>query len=54
MRDMKELKPDIYAAACPSRKILIMIGEKWVCLVIGALNAQGILRFGELKRSSAA
>jgi len=27
-----------------------MIGEKWVCLVIGALNAQEILRFGELKR----
>jgi len=50
MRDMKELKPDIYAAACPSREILIMIGEKWVCLVIGALNAQEILRFGELKR----
>jgi len=47
---MKELKPDIYAAACPSREILIMIGEKWVCLVIGALDAQKILRFGELKR----
>ncbi|MCZ6803467.1 MAG: helix-turn-helix domain-containing protein [Proteobacteria bacterium] len=47
---MSELKPNVYAAACPSREILVLIGEKWVCLVVGALSAQKILRFGELKR----
>jgi DNA-binding HxlR family transcriptional regulator len=48
MRDL-ELKPNVYAAICPSREILALIGEKWVSLVIGALEG-GVLRFGELKR----
>lgn len=47
---MNELTPDVYAAACPSRKVLGLIGEKWVCLVVGALSAHNVLRFGELKR----
>ena len=41
--------PNVYAATCPSRDVLAMIGEKWVSLVIGALD-QHVLRFGELKR----
>jgi DNA-binding HxlR family transcriptional regulator len=44
-----ELKPNVYAAICPSREILAMIGEKWVSLAIGALENKA-MRFGELKR----
>jgi DNA-binding HxlR family transcriptional regulator len=44
-----ELKPSVYAAICPSREVLALIGEKWVSLVIGALEAK-VMRFGELKR----
>ena len=45
----QELKPNVYAALCPSREVLTLIGEKWVSLVIGALEGK-IMRFGELKR----
>ena len=44
-----ELKPNVYAAICPSRQVLALIGEKWVSLIIGALR-NNTLRFGELKR----
>ncbi|MEM9446920.1 MAG: helix-turn-helix domain-containing protein [Cyanobacteria bacterium P01_E01_bin.6] len=44
-----ELKPNVYAAICPSREVLALIGEKWVSLIIGALDGE-IMRFGELKR----
>ncbi len=43
------LKPNVYAAICPSREVLALIGEKWVSLVIGALAGKE-MRFGELKR----
>ncbi|MEM6255983.1 MAG: helix-turn-helix domain-containing protein [Cyanobacteria bacterium P01_D01_bin.156] len=45
----QELKPNVYAAICPSREVLALIGEKWVSLVIGALEGK-VMRFGELKR----
>jgi DNA-binding HxlR family transcriptional regulator len=44
-----ELKPNVYAAICPSREVLALIGEKWVSLVVGALEGK-VMRFGELKR----
>ncbi|MEM9946491.1 MAG: helix-turn-helix domain-containing protein [Cyanobacteria bacterium P01_D01_bin.36] len=44
-----EVKPNVYAAICPSREVLALIGEKWVSLVIGALENKP-MRFGELKR----
>ncbi len=44
-----ELKPNVYAAICPSREVLALIGEKWVSLIIGALDGK-VMRFGELKR----
>lgn len=51
MRDHqdRELKPNVYAAICPSREVLALIGEKWVSLVIGVLDDK-VMRFGELKR----
>jgi DNA-binding HxlR family transcriptional regulator len=47
---MSKLKADIFAADCSSREILVLISEKWVCLIICALSKQKTLRFGELKR----
>ena len=45
-----KLKPNVYAAVCPSREVLALIGEKWVALIIGALDHK-VMRFGELKRT---
>ena len=47
---MSKLKANVYAANCSSREVLVLISEKWVCLVVCALSKQKILRFGELKR----
>ncbi len=44
-----DLKPNVYAAICPSREVLALIGEKWGALIIGAMERK-TLRFGELKR----
>jgi DNA-binding HxlR family transcriptional regulator len=44
-----ELKPNVYAEICPSREILALIGEKWISLIVGALEGK-VMRFGELKR----
>jgi DNA-binding HxlR family transcriptional regulator len=44
-----ELKPNVYAAICPSREVLALIGEKWISLIVGALEGK-VIRFGELKR----
>ena len=44
------VQPNVYAKICPSREVLVLIGEKWVSLIIGAL-AEKTLRFGELKRT---
>jgi DNA-binding HxlR family transcriptional regulator len=44
-----ELKPNVYAAICPSREVLALIGEKWVSLIIGVLAGK-VMRFGELRR----
>ena len=45
----REPKPNIYAAICPSREVLALIGGKWVSLIVGALEGK-VMRFGELKR----
>lgn len=46
---MTRLDYDPRAAACPSRRVLHMIADKWTVLVVYAL-AQGVRRFGELQR----
>ncbi|MCW2796203.1 helix-turn-helix domain-containing protein [Nocardioides sp.] len=43
---------DAFMAACPSRALLDVIANKWVCLVLGAL-ADGPRRHGELRRQIA-
>lgn len=39
---------DAYLAACPSRQVFDMIGNKWVALVVAALH-DGPMRHGELR-----
>jgi DNA-binding HxlR family transcriptional regulator len=41
--------PDPYIAACPSRRLLARLGEKWAILAINDL-ADGPKRFGHLRR----
>lgn len=40
---------DAFIAACPTRKLLDRISDKWVCLVLAAL-ADGPRRYGDLSR----
>lgn len=47
---MTELKPDPYAALCPSRQIIAVIGDKWSLLVIPLLF-DGPKRNAELMRA---
>ncbi|MDQ3157478.1 MAG: helix-turn-helix transcriptional regulator [Actinomycetota bacterium] len=43
---------DAFLATCPSRQLLDVIANKWVCLVLAAL-ADGPRRHGELRRDIA-
>jgi DNA-binding HxlR family transcriptional regulator len=40
---------DAFLAACPSRQLLDVLTDKWVCLILGAL-AGGQKRHGEIAR----
>lgn len=44
------LRPDAYAAECPTRTVLDRIANKWAALVIGLL-ADGPLRFNQIRRA---
>nr|WP_321572572.1 hypothetical protein [Parafrankia colletiae] len=39
---------DVFAASCPSRRLLDTIGDKWASLVIVALGLEGRMRYTEL------
>jgi DNA-binding HxlR family transcriptional regulator len=41
-----------FLAACPSRQLLDALSNKWVCLVLSALEP-GPLRYGDLRRAIA-
>ena len=47
---MTKLKANVFAENCSSREVLVLISEKWVCLIVCALSKHKVLRFGELKR----
>ncbi len=45
-----ETRPNAYAADCPSRKILDIIGDKWASLIVLLVENQP-RRFSELQRA---
>lgn len=42
-------KPNVYSQQCPSRELLVRVGDKWAVIIVVAL-AERAYRFGELKR----
>ena len=51
-REQARMEYDAFIAACPTRKLLDRLSDKWVCLVLTAL-AGGPLRYGDLSRKIA-
>ncbi|MDP3545836.1 MAG: helix-turn-helix domain-containing protein [Phreatobacter sp.] len=41
--------PDVFAAACPTRRVLDRVGDKWAVLIL-ILLARGTKRFNALRR----
>ena len=44
------MKPDVYAANCPTRQILDRIGDKWAVLILLLLRGEP-MRFNQLRRT---
>ena len=45
-----QLKPDAYAANCPTRQILDRVGDKWAVLILLLLRSDP-MRFNQLRRT---
>jgi len=46
---MEMLTPNVYDPACPTRRVLDLIGDKWVTLIVGLLEKEP-QRFAALHR----
>jgi DNA-binding HxlR family transcriptional regulator len=44
------MKPDVYAANCPTRQILDRVGDKWAVLILLLLREEP-MRFNQLRRA---
>ena len=44
------MKPDVYSADCPTRRILDRIGDKWAVLILLLLRGEP-MRFNQLRRA---
>jgi DNA-binding HxlR family transcriptional regulator len=44
------MKPDVYAANCPTRQILDRVGDKWAVLILLLLRGEP-MRFNQLRRA---
>jgi DNA-binding HxlR family transcriptional regulator len=44
-----DMEPNVYSSACPSRRLLALLGDKWSLLILPALQ-NGAMRNGELMR----
>ena len=44
------MKPDVYAANCPTRQILDRVGDKWAVLILLLLREE-TMRFNQLRRT---
>jgi DNA-binding HxlR family transcriptional regulator len=42
--------PNVFSAACPSRRVLAVLAEKWTLLIVTQL-AKGPMRTAEIRRS---
>ncbi|GAA4839988.1 helix-turn-helix domain-containing protein [Luteimicrobium xylanilyticum] len=51
-RELARLEYNAFFEACPSRRVLETIGNKWACLVVNALEG-GPLRHSEIARTIA-
>ena len=51
-REQARTEYDAFIAACPTRKLLDRLSDKWVTLILAAL-AGGALRYGDLSRKIA-
>ncbi len=51
-RERARTEYDAFLAACPTRKLLDRLSDKWVTLILAAL-ANGPLRYGDLSRKIA-
>ncbi len=47
-REVAKQEYDAYLAACPSRQVFDLVGNKWVGLIVSALH-EGPMRHGELR-----
>lgn len=47
----KRMKTFLQVGICPIRDILRRLGDKWSLLVLVALNANGVMRFGDIHKS---
>ena len=41
--------PNVFSAACPSRRVLAVLAEKWTLLIVSQL-AEGPMRTAEIRR----
>jgi DNA-binding HxlR family transcriptional regulator len=42
--------PNIFSSACPSRRVMAVLAEKWTLLILTALDVRGAMRTAELRR----
>jgi len=45
----KGQSPNVYSSACPSRRVMAVLAEKWTLLIVAQL-AQGPMRTAEIRR----
>jgi DNA-binding HxlR family transcriptional regulator len=48
-RRMPKQSPNVYSSACPSRRVMAVLAEKWTLLIVAQL-AQGPMRTAEIRR----
>ena len=48
---METIAPNVYDPACPTRRVLDLIGDKWASLIVGLLE-NGPQRFAALQRQT--
>jgi DNA-binding HxlR family transcriptional regulator len=42
--------PNVFSSACPSRRVMAVLAEKWTLLIVTALDERGAMRTAEIRR----